>query len=391
VLTESEIRTVWYALDDLPPRFASAIKITLLTAQRRGEVLGMTWQELDLDAGWWTIPAERAKNGLAHRVPLVGTTLALLSAMHAAQHDSIFVFPGVQPGKPVVSIEKPFRRLMKVAGVTFHVHDLRRSAASHMTGMGIQRLVVKMILNHVDRDITAVYDRHSYDQEKRAALLKWDRHLADIIAKEPVSTGNVLELRAWTVAIAPKKGSLLTQYLSPKQLREGRKESRRTWRLLRELDDIEADCNTAELRELYEEERDARQLGDGLQLDDRIGYIALIYVLLIGDEGMPGKIAETRRKLKRGDLVADEVVLEIEKLHRGLTALLRNERRIGLGQVMGGYHTPHEKRADCLRFLEDQKMRGVELRVMVKDAVKRFEIDRTQVYRYFRKYVKTPL
>ncbi|HKF93306.1 MAG TPA: tyrosine-type recombinase/integrase [Gammaproteobacteria bacterium] len=52
-------------------------------------------------------------------------------------------------------------------------HDLRRTAASHMTGMGISRLVVAKILNHAESGITVVYDRHSYDAEKRQTLNAW--------------------------------------------------------------------------------------------------------------------------------------------------------------------------------------------------------------------------
>lgn len=61
--------------------------------------------------------------------------------------------------------------------IDFVGHDLRRTAASMMTGMGIPRLTVKKILNHVERDITAVYDRHSDDAEKREALEAWSRRL----------------------------------------------------------------------------------------------------------------------------------------------------------------------------------------------------------------------
>jgi len=63
----------------------------------------------------------------------------------------------------------------------FVPHDLRRTAASHMTGMGISRLVVSKILNHVERGVTAVYDRHSYDNEKRQALEAWGHRLHHII------------------------------------------------------------------------------------------------------------------------------------------------------------------------------------------------------------------
>ena len=61
-------------------------------------------------------------------------------------------------------------------------HDLRRTAVSLMIGAGIPRLIVKKILNRADPDITAVYDRHSYDQEKRNALETWGRELERIVA-----------------------------------------------------------------------------------------------------------------------------------------------------------------------------------------------------------------
>ena len=60
-------------------------------------------------------------------------------------------------------------------------HDLRRTAASHMTGMGVPRLTVSKILNHIESGITAVYDRHSYDQEKRQALDLWGDKLSKIL------------------------------------------------------------------------------------------------------------------------------------------------------------------------------------------------------------------
>ena len=59
--------------------------------------------------------------------------------------------------------------------------DLRRTAASHMASMGIPRLVISKVLNHVERGITAVYDRHGYDREKRAALEAWAARLGRII------------------------------------------------------------------------------------------------------------------------------------------------------------------------------------------------------------------
>ena len=63
----------------------------------------------------------------------------------------------------------------------FTPHDLRRTVASHMTAMGIPRLIVSKILNHVENSVTAIYDRHSYDSEKKDALEKWGNKLSEII------------------------------------------------------------------------------------------------------------------------------------------------------------------------------------------------------------------
>ncbi len=75
------------------------------------------------------------------------------------------------------------------------IHDLRRTAASHMTGMGIPRLVVKKVLNHVEGDVTSIYDRHSYDQEKRHALNTWAARLEAIVSGAGEAQ-NMVPLRA---------------------------------------------------------------------------------------------------------------------------------------------------------------------------------------------------
>ena len=80
-------------------------------------------------------------------------------------------------------MQKAVERIRERAGIKdFTAHDLRRTAASLMTGMGIPRLTVSKILNHVEPGVTAVYDRHSYDKEKREALETWSRRLQVIIS-----------------------------------------------------------------------------------------------------------------------------------------------------------------------------------------------------------------
>jgi integrase len=191
VWNQGELRALWKALDDesSSPAFADAMKLALLTAQRKSEVLGMRWDELDLETGWWTIPGERTKNGKAHRVPLGPQALAILRERRAAVPESPFVFPGGREGLPLLNIQKPMGRLRaRMADQfdgEFKFHDARRTAASHMASIAIQRIVISKILNHVEQGVTKVYDRFSCDRPKREALLKWDRELARIVSGQP--------------------------------------------------------------------------------------------------------------------------------------------------------------------------------------------------------------
>lgn len=181
VLSEAEILALWRALDGEPARVAGIFKLALLTAQRKSEVMRLRWGEFDLDAGWWTIPAARAKNKQSHRVPLGPQALALLREFRSAGAGPAYVFAGARGG-PVANLSATMRGLRKRASLAdFRFHDLRRTAATHLTGTGVPRLVVAKILNHADREVTAIYDRHSYDRDKRAALEGWDRRLAVIV------------------------------------------------------------------------------------------------------------------------------------------------------------------------------------------------------------------
>jgi integrase len=159
-------------------------KLRLLTAQRGVEVGAMRWADLDLDGAWWTIPAAHTKNKLAHRVPLNASALRILKAMKATAYDDAEYVLGAHHRTKGAGARG--KRQQSEAASTFTVkdfpgHDLRRTVASIMASAGINRLTISKILNHVERSVTAVYDRHSYDAEKTAALAWWDRKLAAIL------------------------------------------------------------------------------------------------------------------------------------------------------------------------------------------------------------------
>jgi len=195
VLSEDELRAFWKALEPEHARIAAMFRLRLLTAQRGGEVSTMRKADLDLTGGWWTIPGEFSKNGLAHRVPLSPLAMEIVKEALAAADGSEWVFPSPTSDGPVRSIWKAVKRVRDRCKVDFRPHDLRRTAASLMTGMGISRLTVSKILNHVESDVTAIYDRHSYDAEKRQALEAWAARLEEIFSGRKVEDGRVVALR----------------------------------------------------------------------------------------------------------------------------------------------------------------------------------------------------
>lgn len=182
LLDPGELHVFLSRLPDLPltPTVRRALLLCLLTAQRSGEVVSMRWADLDPSWSWWTIPGERAKNGRSHRVPLTPSAVRLLRAAREDAGGSSYVFPSARGETPIrqTSLARALARNVGAMGLApFGVHDLRRTAATHMTGLGVARLVVSKLLNHTDGAVTAIYDRNSYDAEKRHALEAWETSL----------------------------------------------------------------------------------------------------------------------------------------------------------------------------------------------------------------------
>ena len=183
-LDAAEINLLWPAIDaaDMAQEIRLLLKLMLVTGQRKAEWLQAEWSEIDLKGGWWNIPAAHTKNGQAHRVALSPLAVKLLKQARTLHKDSDLVLPSPRTGGQLVdgAIDRAVRNN------SFPIdhwtpHDLRRSAATHMGRLGVTRSVMKKILNHVDGDITAVYDRHSYDKEKKAALNKWGGELQQLV------------------------------------------------------------------------------------------------------------------------------------------------------------------------------------------------------------------
>jgi integrase len=159
---------------------ARALEFITLTAARLGEAIGATWEEIDLGALTWTIPAERMKADKEHKVPLSDAVTAVLKAMHEIRQ-SAYVFPGFKSGQPIGG--DALRELIKkLAGNDVTVHGLRstfRDWAAECTAF--PREVAEMALAHAIPDaVEAAYRRGDLFDKRRKLMDAWAAYCAKI-------------------------------------------------------------------------------------------------------------------------------------------------------------------------------------------------------------------
>ena len=158
-------------------------QLILLTAARPGEVRTMRWDQVDFEEGWWTIPEANTKNGKEHRVWLASLTRQLLVELQQVS-ESDWVFPGLDPTKPLQEYRRGRAAINARAGTDVTSHDLRRTVATLMVSKaGVPREIVARVLNHTDRDVTAIYVHASYDEPKREAWEAWCAYLMKTISR----------------------------------------------------------------------------------------------------------------------------------------------------------------------------------------------------------------
>jgi integrase len=185
-LKPTELAAVWRAAEALETPFRQIVQLLAVTAARKGEVVNMRWEHVDLDAALWAMPKEMNKAGRRHEVPLSDLAIEIIETL--PRGDGL-VFPARKAGSanPVSGFSKIKARLDQLSGVeNWRIHDLRRTAASGMARLGHPPHVVAAILNHSPgstQGITAVYNRHRYADEKRAALDAWAREIERIIGR----------------------------------------------------------------------------------------------------------------------------------------------------------------------------------------------------------------
>jgi integrase len=186
VLSDDEIRAVWQAANKLGGNFGALVKLLILTGQRRDEVAGMRWSEINLDARLWGIARERVKNNKPHDVPLIESVIAILTALpRIAGSDFVLTTTGKAPSTSYSKGKRRLDALLPPDMQPWRLHDLRRTLASGMARLGVHLPVIEKILNHLSGSfggIVGVYQRHDFADEKRIALQRWSDHVGQLVS-----------------------------------------------------------------------------------------------------------------------------------------------------------------------------------------------------------------
>ena len=204
VLKDWELRLAWSAADKLGYPFAPLYRLLIGTGQRREEVAGLDWKELNRDAAEWHLPAIRAKNGIASVIPLSDLMIAELDGIAEGEkwprRGLVFTTTGETPvsgySRGKSRLDKQMLKIARAEAENagddpaqveiepWRVHDLRRTFATGMQRLGVRFEVTEAILNHVSGSksgVAGVYQRHDWRDEKRDALNAWANHIRHVV------------------------------------------------------------------------------------------------------------------------------------------------------------------------------------------------------------------
>jgi integrase len=183
VLDDTELAAIWNEAGD--DDFGKIVRLLILTGQRRSEVGGMQWGEIDTGRGTWTIPGSRTKNHRAHTLPLSALAMSIIDSVpQRVGRDQLFGQTGAS-GYSAWDFSKS--RLDARLGnrvKPWTLHDIRRSVATRLCDLNVMPHVVEQILNHHSGHrggIVGVYNRSAYEQPVKAALALWADHLRALV------------------------------------------------------------------------------------------------------------------------------------------------------------------------------------------------------------------
>jgi len=178
-LEPSRLGALMRALDEtesLSHQTRIAMRLLVLTACRKNEVVCGRWSEIDLDAAEWEIPAERMKAGRAHWVPLSRQAVYWLRELRTVVPDqSVYLFPNrVDPSRPMA--DRSLNAVMERLGLRGQgtPDGMRAAFSTYFNAKGANIDVIEHCLAHAPANrVRAAYNRHQYQDERRAMLQAW--------------------------------------------------------------------------------------------------------------------------------------------------------------------------------------------------------------------------
>jgi integrase len=182
VLTDAELVAIWNACGD--DDHGRIVRLLILLGSRRQEVGGMRWSEIDLDAGTWTLPADRAKNKHPVTVALPRAALAIIESVPLTTRDQLFGSRAAQGFSHWGSAKADLDRRLAGTVRSWRVHDIRRTVATRMADIGIEPHVIEACLNHYSghrRGVAGTYNRSAYERAVKAALARWSDHVLSLV------------------------------------------------------------------------------------------------------------------------------------------------------------------------------------------------------------------
>lgn len=207
VLNNDEIVLLWRALDvenkrvfDAYPITKLALQMILLTGQRPGEVAGMEKSEIVKrpDGFWWEIPAKRmkGKNAMAHDVPLNPTALEVIKQAKFYSGKSKYIFKSCFKRTAPITVpaisRAVVRHLAEMKIEKFTPHDLRRTCRTGLASLKVSDVVAEKILSHRLQGVLGIYNRATYEPERRTALALWENHIMSLVEPESQETGQAI-------------------------------------------------------------------------------------------------------------------------------------------------------------------------------------------------------
>jgi integrase len=206
-----ELRWFWNACSEVGQPWEVLLKLLLITGCRRDEIGQMRWTELSDHFTMLRLPGTRTKNSRPHDLPLPPLATKLLEGIEPIE-DCPWVFT-IQGRSPIAGYAKAKRRLdaaMTALAKAEHgpddaeippwrLHDLRRTAATGMADIGILPHVIEAVLNHVSgakASVAGIYNRATYEPEKKAALTKWSEYIERVVTGQAATVVPIGQRRA---------------------------------------------------------------------------------------------------------------------------------------------------------------------------------------------------